>query len=167
VSGTRRYGGWLYRVVTPEGETSNRHEGYLALIEAHAAPAIGRMIADPESLQPGDRATIAFFVAFQTMRTPAAAEQVTALANAAFQNAASELFSDREAFAERYRQRVGADAPDEKIEEFRKEVIKAVRTGTVRVTGDGGAEFASGFVASDRGYAIDDPSPPFHGAHKV
>jgi hypothetical protein len=44
----------------PEGGTSNRHEGYLALVEEHAAPAIARLIADPPSLQPGDRATIAF-----------------------------------------------------------------------------------------------------------
>jgi hypothetical protein len=177
---------WLYRVETPEGELSNRHEGYLALVEEHAAPAIARLIADPASLQSGDRATIAFFVAFQTMRTPAAAEQITALANAALQNAVSELYSDRQAFAEQHRQHFGAGASDEEIDEFREEVREQVRTGKVRVSGHGGADFATGlehaaslipqiiafdwallrsadggFVASDRGYAIHDPAPPF------
>jgi hypothetical protein len=177
---------WLYRVVTPEGEVSSRHEGYLSLVEEHAAPAIARLIADPASLQPGDRATIAFFVAFQTMRTPASAEQITALANAAFQNAVSELYSDRKAFAESYLQQFGTGASDQKIEEFRLEVLQQVRTGKVRVSGRGGADFATGlthaaslipqiiafdwallctadggFVASDRGYAIHDPAPPF------
>jgi hypothetical protein len=176
----------LYRVVTPDGEVSNRHEGYLALVEDHAAPAIARLIADPASLRPGDRATIAFFVAFQTMRTPAAAEQITELANAALQNAVSELYSNREAFAEHHRQQFGASASEEKIEEFRLEVVEQVRTGGVRVSGRGGADFATGlthaaslipqiiafdwallrtidggFVASDRGYAIHDPAPPF------
>lgn len=177
---------WLYRVVTPEGGMSNRHEGYLALVEQHAAPAITRLIAAPTSLQPGDRATLASFVAFQTMRTPAAAEQITAVANAALQNAASELYSDRKAFAERHRQQFGAGASDDEIEEFRRDVLEQVRTGTVRVSGRGGADFATGLahaasmipqiiafdwallrtvgggvVASDRGYAIHDPAPPF------
>ena len=177
---------WLYRVVTPDGKQSNRHEGYLALVEEHAAPAIARLIAAPEPLQPGDRATIAFLVAFQTMRTPAAAEQMTAVANAAFQNAASELYSGREAFVEHHRQYFGAGASDEEIEEFRLDVLEQVRTGKIRVSGRGGADFATGlayaaslipqiiafdwavlrragggFVASDRGYAIHDPAPPF------
>jgi hypothetical protein len=177
---------WLYRVVTPEGGTSNRHEGYLALVEQHAAPAIARLIAGPSSLQPGDRATIAFFIAFQTIRTPAAAEQITALANAALQNAVSEVYSDRKAFAEHHHQHFGPGASDQEIEEFRLDVIEQVRTGKLRVSGHGGADFATGlehaaslipqiiafdwallravdggFVASDRGYAIHDPAPPF------
>jgi hypothetical protein len=177
---------WLYRVVTSEGGSSNRHEGYLALVEDHAAPAIARLIAGPTALQPGDRATIAFFVAFQTMRTPAAAEQIAALANAAFQNVASELYSDPKTFAEHHRQHFGAGASDDEIEDFRREILEQVRTGKVRVSGRGGADFATGlthaasmipqiiafdwallravdggFVASDRGYAIHDPTPPF------
>jgi hypothetical protein len=50
---------------------------------------------DPVSLSPAERATISFFVALQATRTPAAAQQVTAVANAAVQTAASELLSDR------------------------------------------------------------------------
>jgi hypothetical protein len=177
---------WLYRVATPEGGVSNRHEGYLALVEQHAAPAIARLIAAPTSLEPGDRATIAFFVAFQMMRTPAAAEQITALANVALQDAVSELYSDRKAFAEHHRQHFGAGASDEDIEEFRLDVVEQVRTGKVHVSGSSGADFATGlthaaslipqiiafdwallrtadggFIASDRGYAIHDPAPPF------
>ncbi len=177
---------WLYRVVTPDGEVSNRHEGYLALVEEHAAPAIARLTAAPTSLQQGDRATIAFFVAFQMMRTPASAEQITAVANAALHHVVSEMNSDREAFAEHYQEHFGIGASDEQIEEFRLEVLDQVRTGKVRVSGHGGADFATGltlaaslipqiialdwallraadggFVCSDRGYAIHDPTPPF------
>ena len=176
----------LYVAVDEDGRETNRHEGYLELIERHAAPALRRLIDDPVSLDPGDRATIAFFVAFQMMRTPAAAEQVTALANMAFQNAASETFSDRRAFAESYRERYESDASEEEVERFRQQVLNSVREGKVRVAGKNGADFASGFrhaaesvppiiafdwtlvrapsggfIVSDRGFAIHDPDPPF------
>jgi hypothetical protein len=100
----------LYTAVDEDGRASNRHEGYLALIEDHAAPALRRFIENPQALTPGDRATIAFFVAFQTMRTPLAVEQITALANMAFQNLASVIYSDRRAFGERHRDGLGEDA---------------------------------------------------------
>lgn len=175
---------WLYRAVTADGSTSNRHEGYLALVEEHAAPAIAKFIAQAPELDDGDRATIAFFVAFQTMRTPAAAAQITDLANSALNNAASELYSDKEGFAASYRERYGSDKDDVEIEAFRTQLIEQVRAGRVRVTGKAGAEFATalehaaslippiiafdwmllrssagGFVTSDRGHAIHDPTP--------
>src|SRR5215210_2506087 len=75
----------LYTAIDEDGEPSNRNEGYLALVESHAAPALRGLMADPGTLSPADRATISFFVALQAMRTPAAAQQVTAVANAAFQ----------------------------------------------------------------------------------
>jgi hypothetical protein len=60
------------------GKPSNRNEGYLALVESHAAPALRQLTDGPESPSPAERATISFFVALQAMRTPAAAQQVTA-----------------------------------------------------------------------------------------
>jgi hypothetical protein len=175
---------WLYRAFDEDGKPTNRHEGYLSLIEEYAAPAIGRMLAAPGALTPGDRATIASHVAFQLMRSPAAAEQVTALANMALQTAASEIYSDRAAFAVHYREEQGAEASDEEIERFRLELLESVREGKVTVSGRNGADFAAafdhandnipvilsfdwlllrtpdgGFVASDRGYAIHDLAP--------
>jgi Protein of unknown function (DUF4238) len=174
----------LYEVVDEDGISSNRNEGYLALVEHHAAPALRTLLENPESLSPGERATIAFFVAFQTMRTPAAAEQVTEAANAAFQSWAAEFHSDREAFADSYREHFGTGASSQEIEECRQETISQIRAGHLRLTGQAAAlstglihavdrvpvliEFdwtllqaAGGFITSDRGYAIDDPTPPF------
>ena len=175
----------LYSGIDEDGELSNRNEGYLALIEAHAAPALNCLLEDPDSLSPGQRATIAFFIAVQTMRTPEAAVQVTAAAQTAFQNAASEMFSDRDAFAERHREFIGRDADEAEIESYRKEVIDSIRDGKVRLVGERGAAFGEGLrhavelvpaiiafdwtllrapgggvITCDRGYAIHDPTPP-------
>jgi len=175
----------LYAGLDEDGQLSNRNEGYLALIENHAAPALKCLLEDPDSLTPGQRATIAFFIAVQTRRTPDAAAQVTAVAETAFQNAASEMFSDRTAFAERHREFFGRDADEAEIEAYRKEMIDSVREGKVRLVGERGAAFAEGLrhavelvppiiafdwtllrapgggiITCDRGYAIHDPAPP-------
>lgn len=170
----------LYAVPDEEGAMSNRNEGYLALVEDHAAPAIRHLIEDALSLSPGERATIATFVALQTMRTPAAAKQVVTVANAAFRLAVTD-----NAFAESYRASRDHDVSDEEVEQFRQEMIAHVREGRVRVAGEAAAlttglvqaaemvpmlfEFewtllsspCGGFVTSDRGFAIHDPTPQF------
>jgi hypothetical protein len=176
----------LYVALDEQGRPSNRNEGYLALVEQHAAPALRRMMDDPSSLSPGERATIAFFVALQTMRTPAAAEQVASIANAAFRTTATESFSDRRAFAERYRELFDEGASEEEIERFRLETLDQIREGKVRASGKDGAAFGTalqhavenvpmliafdwtllrarggGLITSDRGYAIHDPTPPY------
>jgi Protein of unknown function (DUF4238) len=175
----------FYSIPDGEGGLSNRHEGYLGLIERHAAPALDSLLADPGSLQPGDRATVAFFCAIQTGRTPAAAEQVTAVAGLALQNAVDEMVSDRTAFADRYRDFAEGDPSENDIEALREEIIESVREERLRVVaGPGGAiaeglshaielvpaiigfqwtllrSRSGGFVTSDRGYAIHDPNPP-------
>src|SRR3954469_10717986 len=53
----------LYALPDESGQQSNRNEGYLALVETHAEPAIRRLLDDPGRLAPGDRGTIAFFIA--------------------------------------------------------------------------------------------------------
>ena len=144
--------------------------------------ALRRLTASPASLSPGDRATIAYLVALQTMRTPSAAAQITRVANTALKTAASELLSE------------GARSPsciatfhpndtDEAIEEFRERVLAQIRAGEIRLDGTGGAAFATAFqhaiesvpiviachwtllrsstggvITSDRAYAIHDPS---------
>jgi hypothetical protein len=174
----------LYAVPDEDGKMSNRNEGYLALVEEHAAPALRHLLDDPASVSPGERATIAFFVALQTMRTPAAAEQITTVANAAFQSWATEFYSDRSAFARRHREFFGEGASDEEIEQFRQETILQIRDGRLQLSGRAAAlstglthaienvpmliEFdwtllrsSGGFITSDRGYAIHDPTPPY------
>lgn len=175
----------FYAVPDDDGKLSNRNEGYLALIETEAAKAIRRLLRNPSAVSPGERATIACFVAFQTMRTPAAAEQTTHIANGALKMAAGEYYSDRARFAQEYRERNGASASDDEIERFRLELIKQIRSGGVRLAGQEAAlttgfEHAAesiplitacdwvllqdpdgGLVTSDRGYAMDDPTPPY------
>jgi Protein of unknown function (DUF4238) len=176
----------LYTAIDEDGEPSNRNEGYLALVESHAAPALRQLMDTPESLSPAERATISFFVALQTMRTPAAAQQVTAVANAAFQTAASEFLSDRRAFAQRHREASGKLVDEDEIERLRQEMLDAVRGGGVRLSGQGGAAFGTaleiavsnapavfafdwtlvvapdgGLITSDRSIAIHDPTPPY------
>jgi hypothetical protein len=174
-----------YSVPDENGELSNRNEGYLALIETHAAPALRHLLDDPASLTMGERATIAFFIALQTMRTPAAEQQTTTVANAAFQNWASEFYSDRAAYAKRHREQFGAAATDQEVEAFRRESLAQIRDGRLKLSGRSVAiatglahavnnvpsliEFhwtllrgpQGGFVTSDRGYSIHDPAPRF------
>lgn len=173
-----------YAVPDEDGSPSNRNEGYLALVEEHAAPALRHLLDDPASLSPGERATIAFFVALQTMRTPAAEQQITTVANAAFQNWASEFYSDRRAVAQRHREYFG-EATEEQIEQFRQETLAQIRDGRISLSGRAAAlstglihavenvpwliEFdwtllrspSGGFITSDRGYAIHDSAPRF------
>src|SRR5207248_10773598 len=59
-----------YAVPDADGKLSNRNEGYLALVEDEAAYALRRLRDDPHAIKPGDRATIALFLALQMMRTP-------------------------------------------------------------------------------------------------
>lgn len=176
----------LYAAVDEDGVRSNRNEGYLALVEGHAAPALRRLVADPQGVTPPERATIAWFIAFQTMRTPSAAAQVTAAANLGLQLAVSELASDRQAFAQRHRQFHDRHATDAEIERFRLELLDQVRAGKVRLNGEGGAAFGAGLehaaelipaiyafdwvlvrapdgglITSDRAHSIEDPTPPF------
>ncbi len=152
----------LYTLVDENGEASNRHEGWLAVIEGKAAPALQHLLGDPDALTVADRMTVAFFIATQWMRTPLAAQQVMVIANVAFRTAASEQFSDRRA---------------------RQECIAQVRGGRVQVAVRGGGAFAQalwfaveqvpmlfafdwillrgpgGLITSDRGIAIHDPAP--------
>lgn len=174
----------LYTALGDDDKPSNRNEGYLALLEQHAAPALRHLMEEPETLSAGERATIAFLVALQMVRTPIAAEELTQLANAAFQQAASDLCSDRGAFADRRRELAGA-ATDAEIEEFRRRALDQVRKGQMRVSFSGGDAFStsfklaikharivlafdwtllrapSGLITSDRGYALHDPTPPY------
>jgi Protein of unknown function (DUF4238) len=175
----------LYEIPGEDGDApSNRIEGYLALVESHAAPALRHLLDDPLTLLDSERATIAFFVALQTMRTPAAAQIINELANAAFQTTASEFNSDRQAFAESYRRQFGEDASADEIERFRQETTASIQDGRVRIVDGGGAsslgiQWASGqapmlfdfewtllraarggFITSDRAFAIHDPTPP-------
>jgi hypothetical protein len=175
----------LYAMVDEDGVASNVMEGYLALVESHAAPALERLRADPMGLTLADRATISFFLAIQTQRTPGSAARLGRIANGAFRDLAEEFLSGPGAIAERHRAIPNGPEgeSDEQIETLRKETLAAVRSGDVILKDPGGAAFGigfelaaelapsifefkwtilrsgGGFVTSDRGFSIFDPSP--------
>lgn len=175
----------FYKVIEDDGVESNRIEGYLALVESHAAPALRRLLDDPLRLSDADQATLAFFFSLQTQRTPAAAEQINRIANSLLQTLAGSVFSDRKRFTEQYHEMFGQGASPEEVEAFRQETISAVREGRVRAVDRGGAAFSAGihhaaeqsfmlfdfdwtllrcpgvFVTSDRAFAMHDPTPQY------
>jgi hypothetical protein len=177
----------LYLIEERDGTRHNRLEGFLSRVESHAAPALVRLLEDPTALTDPDRATLAYFFAIQTQRTPSAAARMERMSNVIFQTLAGSVFSDRKAFTERYRE-FFADEPektDEEVEAFRVEVIESIRTGRTRISGEKGAAFSTGigfasqqstnvmqlswtvlrreraFVTSDRAFAMYDPTPTF------
>jgi Protein of unknown function (DUF4238) len=182
VAASRHY---LYAFFEEGGDRNNQIEGYLSRVESHAAPALRRLLEEPTSLTGADRATLSLFLGVQMQRTPAAAAQVTELANAFLRTEVGSRFSNRAGFADDYHEFFGDDGKtEEEIEAFRLETIRQARDGRMRIVDGGGAAFSTsirhaaelslvifelgwtmlrcegGFVTSDRAFAIHDPSPP-------
>src|SRR5437763_7743800 len=78
---SRRY---LY-AAWENGQRNNRIEGFFSHVESHAGPALRRLLENPPALSDGDRATLSYFFAVQTQRTPSAAALITSAANALLQ----------------------------------------------------------------------------------
>jgi hypothetical protein len=180
---SRRY---FYAVKNEDGSRNNRLEGWFARIESHAALALDSFLADPLALSSGDRATLSFFLAIQTQRTPSDIATTEETANVVLRMlVGTESFSDPVAFQNTYRELFGDNRSPAEIEEFRKATIRSVREGRVRMVDPGGAAVASGlkiapdqaltiyqmgwtllrsdagFVTSDRGFAMHDPTPVY------
>jgi hypothetical protein len=114
-----------------DGERNNVLESFFAVVEGHAAPALARLVGDPISCSPEDRQTLSFFLALQGSRTPPGMTQ-------AFKNA--QLFkllelnlelNQPDRFAERYRERIDADADAETIEARRRTMLQQLAAGHV------------------------------------
>lgn len=175
----------FYSVPDEDGGRSNQFEGYFALVEGHAAPAIERLCSDPKRLEVGDRATLAFFVAVLEGRTLGGLDRIERLGEVTMKAMLAGHMQDEAAFAESYRGLFG-DANAETIEEFRGETLQALADGRAKVSeprvmaldllqralGDtfqivfqlrwellGSDEGA--FITSDRGLAMHDPTPQY------
>ncbi len=176
----------LYSVFEPDGSRHNRFEGFLALVESHASPLFTKLLDEPSSLSDPERATLSFFLAIQTQRTPAQASRIRTFANTAMRSIMGAELSNRETFAAKYKKFFDEpDASDEQIDAFREDVIGDLREGRVQLHDPGGAAFSLGlgnaagqsviifqltwtlmwrrdaFVASDRAFAQHDPSPMY------
>lgn len=178
---SRRY---FYAILDEEGQRTNRVEGFLALVESHAAPALARLFDDPATLTPGDRATLSFFFALLDGRTPGSTEQTAVSSNAIMQMMFTNEFADTAKFAATYRKLFG-EATDEVIEEFRQRVLRDLEEGRIEFSDPRAQAFGlnfnaagaaasivydmhwtllrrpAAFITSDRGLAMHDPKPRF------
>lgn len=123
----------FYTVRDEDGTTHNQVEGYLALVESHAAPAIKRYLADPVGVKPTDAAMIAHHLALLIARTPAASARMAEAADTAMRLLMSSPLIDAAGFARHYREATGnSEAAAEEVEQLRKRMLEDLRNGTVR-----------------------------------
>ncbi len=84
----------LYTVESTTGEHDGVIEGFYAVGEGFAAPALKRFLADPANLSDRDRGDLAFLVAIQEQRTPGfLAEQKETITHAGITFLATQLAS--------------------------------------------------------------------------
>jgi hypothetical protein len=84
----------LYTVESTTGEHNGVIEGFYAVAEGFAAPALKRFLADPANLSDRDRGDLAFLVAIQEQRTPGfLAEQKETITHAGITFLATQLAS--------------------------------------------------------------------------
>ena len=178
---SRRY---FYALTNEDGTRNNRVEGFLALVEKHAAGALDRFLADPEALDDADRATLSFFFALLDPRTPDGNERMEPLNNNSMQMFLATDFADAEGFANTYRH-LFADDSDEEIEAFRERTLQMLESGEISfadpkaqalrlgILGASAAAYVvfqmswtllrrpGAFITSDRGLAMHDPTPTY------
>jgi hypothetical protein len=167
-----------------EGRPSNRVEGFLSVVESHAAPALIRLLERPEALQAADRATLSFFFALLDARTPGATDRMAVSSNAIMRMLFTTELADLEKFAATFRELFG-EASNETIEEFRQEMLASLKEGRVEFADPRAQALAlnmsaagaaapvayqmhwtllqreGAFITSDRGLAMYDPQPRF------
>ena len=92
----------LYTVESTTGEHDGVIEGFYAVAEGFAAPALKRFLADPANLSDRDRGDLAFLVAIQEQRTPGfLADQKETITHAGIAFLATELASMKGSKAKR------------------------------------------------------------------
>ena len=92
----------LYTVESTTGEHDGVIEGFYAVAEGFAAPALERFLADPANLSDRDRGDLAFLVAIQEQRTPGfLADQKETITHAGITFLATELASMKGSKAKR------------------------------------------------------------------
>ena len=178
---SRRY---FYAIVGDDGTRHSRVEGFLAIVESHAAPALDRLLRNTSSLSDADRATLSFFFALLDQRTPAGTERLTDASDTILRMLFTAEAAESEPFARHYREVIG-EARDEEIEELRHYMLEGLAAGRVGLRDPRANAFQlalgnagslaqeifqlswtlltadSAFVSSDRGLAMHDPSPRF------
>jgi hypothetical protein len=175
----------LYSQQVEEGQ-NRALEAYLSVVENYAAPAIGRLLDRPLDLNPKDRQTISYYLAFQYQRTPVVIEHSIANSQVVMELLMSVEFASEEGFKKMYREKIDASVSDQEIAELRHRTQAALQNGEVTFSDPKGQAFRlmlsttdevaktifnmdwvilqaieDGFVTSDRGIAMHDPTPKF------
>jgi hypothetical protein len=175
----------FYTISGDEGERHNRVEGFLSIVEGHAAPAVRNLLADPPGLTAADRATLSFFFALLDVRTPGATTRLQGMSATLMRMMFATSFEDKARFVETYRHLFETDSDEETIEAFRQDILRDLREDRVDFADARGNALTQGiraagavapliygmewmllvseqpFITSDRGLAIHDPEPRF------
>lgn len=170
-----------------QGVRTSRMESWLSLVESHASKALRRMEHPGPiiGLADWDRATIAFFLAILSIRTPAALRKAEQVGIETMQIHFGSGWSDAEGFARQQAEKF-PDMDAGEIEELRLKALRELETGGIGYEDPAGAAMrtlmsASGtvaqtisnsrwgvlhatdgeFVTSDVALAMHDPEPRF------
>lgn len=175
----------LYSFDTDDGPDRSL-EAFLAVVENYAAPAIAKLLERPLDLTSKDRQTIAYYLAFQYLRTPVVIEHTMATSQVTMEMILGAEFSDRCAFRKNYRDKFDPSATDEEIDALHEKTISELENGEVGFPEPkthalqlllGGTDRVAeamynlewtllrsqgeSFVTSDRAIAMHDPTPKF------
>jgi hypothetical protein len=162
----------LYTVESTTGEHDGIVEGFFAVAEGFAAPALKRFLADPVAVSDRDRGDLAFLVAIQEQRVPGhLAEQKEAVTHAGITWAATQLANTKgskgkkrkglEAYEALTDGRVTIKPPDQEVLTLSLNMLAEMSQfvnalpWTVLQATDGM------FICSDRPLTMHDPTPRY------
>lgn len=166
-----------------EGRRHTRLEGQLSLIDEHSARALRQLLADPMSLPDGDRATLATMAAVLEYRTLGGNKRAQEAVHSAMQRELASQWVDPSQFASRLERREQGPVAFAEAERLRQRALKQLREGEIRFKDQRAVAFQAafaamydhaievfalswrllrgeGFITSDRGLAMYDPTPP-------
>jgi hypothetical protein len=162
----------LYTVESTTGEHDGVIEGFYAVAEGFAAPALKRFLADPANLSDRDRGDLAFLVAIQEQRTPGfLAEQKETITHAGITFFATQLASMQGSKAKRRKAQEAYEAltqggvriipPDQEVLQLSfqmlaesSQIVNFLPWTLLKAT-------EGTFICSDRPQTMYDPTPPY------
>jgi hypothetical protein len=162
----------LYTVESTTGEHDGVIEGFYAVAEGFAAPALKRFLADPANLSDRDRGDIAFLIAIQEQRVPGfLAEQKETITHAGIAFFATQLASMQGSKAKRRKAQEAYEAltgggvriipPDQEVLRLSHQML-AESSQIVNFLPWTLLTATEGFfICSDRPLTMHDPTPPY------
>jgi hypothetical protein len=122
----------LYTLSDEDGQRHRRLEGFLSIVEHHAAPALERLEAAPLELSVADRQTIALYLALQESRTPTGNLRRQHISQWMVDLHWAAWLDSPEGFRRMYRRSIDKPASDQEIDAFREQMQERLRAGAIR-----------------------------------